>query len=151
MKKLFLSLSLLFGLGLLVLPAVPAQALFESAKGDACQGVTQGTTSTCGTNSNSTVSNLTHTITNLLSIAVGVISVVMIIVGGIKLATSGGDPAKAKSGRSTVIYALIGLVVAVLAQLLVNVVFKQASTLDSATTQTQTQAGPNTQGSVKAN
>ena len=130
MKKLLLSLALLFGLGLFALPAVPAQALFENAKSNACAGITGGATSTsCGTSSDSTVSNLTHTVTNLLSIAVGVVSVVMIIIGGIKLATSGGDPSKAKSGRSTVIYALIGLAVAVLAQVLVNVVFKQASTL----------------------
>ena len=144
MKKLLLSLAILFGLGLMVAPALPAQALFESAKNNACAGIT-GTASDCGTTGNTAVGNLTRTIINLLSIAVGVVSVVMIIIGGFKLVTSGGDPAKAKSGRSTVIYALIGLAVAVLAQVLVNLVFTQASKVGSvvnAPSQTQTMTLP---------
>lgn len=47
--------------------------------------------------------------------ALGVVAVIMIILGGISYITSQGDAAKAKKGRDTIIYALIGLVVALLA------------------------------------
>ncbi len=46
---------------------------------------------------------------------VGLLSVVFIIVGGLKIVASNGDPARYKSGRDTVQYAVAGIVVAILA------------------------------------
>ena len=48
----------------------------------------------------------------------------MMIVGGINMATSQGDPAKVKKGRDTLLYGVIGLVVALLAFAIVNFVLK---------------------------
>jgi len=52
----------------------------------------------------------------LLSIVVGVVAVVMIMIAGLKFITSQGDANQVSSARNTALYAVIGLVVAALAQ-----------------------------------
>ena len=52
--------------------------------------------------------------------AVGVVSVVMIVVGGIRYATSGGNAEKVKSAKNTILYACVGLAVALLALAIVT-------------------------------
>jgi hypothetical protein len=52
----------------------------------------------------------------------GAISVLMIVIGGIKFATSAGDSAGVSSAKNTILYAVIGLVVAMLASGIVLVV-----------------------------
>ena len=61
-------------------------------------------------------------IINLLITIAGIISVIMIIVGGIKYSTSGGDAKAISSGKDTLVYAVIGLVISVMAFAIVNVV-----------------------------
>lgn len=58
----------------------------------------------------------------ILSVVLGVIAVIVLVIAGIRFATSQGDPQKVASARSTVIYALAGIVVAVLSQALVQLV-----------------------------
>ena len=53
---------------------------------------------------------------------IGIIAVVMIIIGGISYATSQGDPQKVKKGKDTILYGIIGLVVALLAFAIVQFV-----------------------------
>lgn len=55
-----------------------------------------------------------------LCIVAGAVSVIFIIVGGIKYIFSGGDSAAVASAKNTVIYALIGLLVAVFAQEIID-------------------------------
>jgi hypothetical protein len=61
---------------------------------------------------------ITITIRTLAYVA-GAISTIMIIVGGIRYITSGGDPGSTKGAKDTVMYALIGLAFAVTAQVIV--------------------------------
>jgi hypothetical protein len=58
----------------------------------------------------------------VLLVAAGIISVIMIIVGGIKYSTSSGDQAKIKSAKDTVLYAVVGLVVAIASFMIVTYV-----------------------------
>ena len=60
-----------------------------------------------------------------LLFAVGVISVIMLIWGGIMYSTSAGDSNKVTAAKNTVMYALIGLVVAVLAFAIVGFIVGQ--------------------------
>jgi hypothetical protein len=60
-----------------------------------------------------------------LNFAIGVASVIAIIVGAIRYITSAGVPASAQQGRNTVIYALVGIVVALAGQLLVTLVLSR--------------------------
>lgn len=50
----------------------------------------------------------------------GVVAVAFVITGGIKLVTSQGEPEKAKSGRETIINALVGVVIAIIAASIVT-------------------------------
>ncbi len=69
------------------------------------------------------------TATNLLSLVVGGASVIMIILGGFKFITSGGNADKTKAATKTITYALVGLAVVVLAQFLVRFVFSKSAAL----------------------
>lgn len=122
---------LLFGLSP-VLVAAPAAA--EDISGNLCNGVqlqttpTNGTgTTTCDGTGSLNLQNLLDTIINYFSIFVGVIAVIMIIVGGLRYITSGGDSGKVSAAKTTIIYALVGLVVVALAQLIVRFVLNQAN------------------------
>ncbi len=55
------------------------------------------------------------TITNVLLFLVGAISVIMLIIGGIRYVISGGDQAQVTSAKNTILYAIIGIIVAFLA------------------------------------
>ncbi len=59
-------------------------------------------------------------IVNILLYLVGVIAVIMIIIGGIKYVTSNGDSSAVTSAKNTIMYAIIGVVVAILAFAIVN-------------------------------
>lgn len=52
-------------------------------------------------------------IVRLLMSLIGMLAIVFIIVGGLQLVYSTGDPARVKRGRETLIYACVGLVVAI--------------------------------------
>ena len=53
---------------------------------------------------------------------VGIIAVIMLIIGGIRYVISGGDSKKVTDAKNTVLYAIIGLVIAFLAFAIVNFV-----------------------------
>jgi hypothetical protein len=72
----------------------------------------------------STVPQLVINSINLLLYAAGVAAVIVIIIGAIRMATSEGDPAGSTKGRNSVLYALVGLVLAAAAYALVNFVLK---------------------------
>ena len=61
-------------------------------------------------------------IINAIIFIIGIVAVVMIILGGISYATSQGDPGKVKKGKDTILYGIIGLIVALLAFAIVNFV-----------------------------
>ena len=54
-------------------------------------------------------------VTNVLLFLVGAISVIMLIVGGIRYVISGGDQAQVTAAKNTILYAIVGIVVAFLA------------------------------------
>jgi len=68
------------------------------------------------------VNGLLATVINILSLVVGVIAVIMIIVGGLKYIMSSGDSNNINSAKNTILYAIIGLVVVALAQVIVKFV-----------------------------
>lgn len=59
-------------------------------------------------------------ITNTLLFVVGALSVIMIIFGGIRYATSGGNASAVTAAKNTILYAIVGLIVAFLAFAAVN-------------------------------
>lgn len=59
---------------------------------------------------------------NVLLYIVGAAAVIMLIVGGLRYITSGGDAQAATAAKNTIMYAIIGLIVALLAYAIVNFV-----------------------------
>ena len=60
------------------------------------------------------------TIVNVLLFLIGAISVIMLIFGGIRYTISGGDSGNVTAAKNTIMYAIIGLIVAFLAFAIVN-------------------------------
>jgi len=58
-------------------------------------------------------------VVGILSWAIGVVSVMMIIYGGYKYTTSSGDAAKIKAAKETILYAVVGLTIALCARILI--------------------------------
>ncbi len=61
-------------------------------------------------------------VTNILLFAVGALAVIMVIWGGIRYAISGGSSSAVTAAKNTIMYALIGLIIAFLAFAIVNFV-----------------------------
>ena len=61
-------------------------------------------------------------IVNILLFILGAVAVVMIVIGGIKYTTSNGDSSAVTSAKNTILYSVVGLVVAILAYAIVNFV-----------------------------
>ncbi|HCM52256.1 TPA: hypothetical protein DIS56_03975, partial [Candidatus Saccharibacteria bacterium] len=62
---------------------------------------------------------------NTLSLIVGIVAVVMIIIGGLRYITSGGSDTSVTSAKNTILYAIIGLIIVALAQIMVRFVLRQ--------------------------
>jgi hypothetical protein len=63
--------------------------------------------------------------TKLVSFVVGIVAVIMIIIGGLQYIMAAGDSAKVNSAKNTILYAIIGVVVAVMAQIIINFVIRR--------------------------
>ena len=63
---------------------------------------------------------LIGTLVNVLLYIIGALAVVMIIVGGILYTTSTGDAGRVAKAKNTLMYSIVGLVVAFLAYAIVN-------------------------------
>lgn len=94
-----------------------------SAKGQVLQGLGE-TGSNCD---DSQVNTTFKTAVSILSMVVGLLSVIVIIISGMKFILSGGDSNKVSNAKNSLIYALVGLAVAALAQLLIRFVLFQTS------------------------
>lgn len=128
--NLKISLLIIFGALLLsVLPAatVSAQGAFSGSKSQACQGANlSNKDDSCHTKeSTSRVEGAINFIVNLLTVIVGIVAVIMIIINGLKFITSNGDSNSISSARHGIIYALVGLIIAALAQVIVRFVLSQ--------------------------
>jgi len=118
-------------LAALAVLAVPAAALAQPAPppnihNNLCQGsnlnVTINNNGSCGTADESNFQSTLAHIVNILSVIIGVVAVIMIIFGGFKYITSGGASEKVTSAKNTILYAIIGLIIVALAQLIVHFV-----------------------------
>ena len=63
-----------------------------------------------------------QTVTNVALFLIGAISVIMLIYGGIRYTLSQGDSTAVQNAKNTIMYAVIGIVVAILAFAIVNFV-----------------------------
>lgn len=123
----FLALSLLpFALASnFALAADPAPAI--NTGGYACGGTnaTGFSSEDCNQDAGKLPAILSNII-NIFSWIVGIVSVIMIIYGGFRYIISGGDSNGVTAAKNTILYAIIGLVIVALAQVIVQFVLTKA-------------------------
>lgn len=103
-------------IGLFVLAPVASVGALDPLAG-VCEG--NADTQVCQ-NQDENAENLIITITNTLLFIIGALAVVMIIFSGIQYVTSTGDAGKVTKAKNTLMYSVVGLVVAFIAFALVN-------------------------------
>ena len=59
---------------------------------------------------------------NTVLLIVGLISVIMLVYGGLRYILSGGDSKKVTDAKNTILYAIIGLIISMLAYAIVHFV-----------------------------
>jgi hypothetical protein len=102
-------------------------------EGSLCQGADLkfGDNGDCTTTENAEqgLNELIADIINIFSVIVGIVAVIMIIIGGFKYITSGGDSGNVTGAKNTILYAIIGLVIVALAQFIVKFVLSKSTGL----------------------
>lgn len=96
---------------------------FTNAQSGACSTITGQSSTDANT--------LVARVINVFSVVVGVVSVIMIIYGGFRYITSGGESGNISSAKNTILYAIIGLVIVALAQFIVKFVLAKATGSDT--------------------
>ncbi|MFA5004360.1 MAG: pilin [Candidatus Saccharimonadales bacterium] len=124
--------SLLAAVTMVAVPlAVPVAVSAQDIQSNLCQGANLSVDSggSCSNTSQgtSTINGIIKTVINVFSIIVGVVSVIMIILGGLRYITSGGDSTSVSGAKNTIIYAIIGLVIVALAQFIVQFVLNKVT------------------------
>jgi len=132
MKKIFVMLALTFSIfnpGL-SLSGVATAAGIDCSRTDltakqqvecgACDAANAAGTDCQPDSATGSLSNTIKEVINVISVLAGAAAVVMIIIGGFRYITSAGNAEGAKAAKNTILYAIIGLVVIALAQIIVH-------------------------------
>lgn len=121
LRKIMFSLCLLVGI---LAPAgmVRADVLDPVCVNNPTATACQGRNQTVNNNSIFGPNGILTKAARLLAIVVGLASVIMIIVGGFQYVMSSGDPGNITNAKNTILYAIIGLLVALLAQGIISFV-----------------------------
>lgn len=123
LQSLLLAPAVMLGIGMAV-PAV-ASAVAGTCDSSVSSGLKGGAACAQGTGQSSDLfgsSGVFKTITNVLLYIIGAIAVIMLIIGGIRYITSGGDSAQVTNAKNTILYAVVGIIIAILAYAVVNFV-----------------------------
>lgn len=120
-KKLLLTLAVVLGIGVVSLAPVSVGAVdvFEACKGSASDS------SVCKSSKGDSIlgsNGILKKVIDLLLMVVGIVSVIMIIVGGLRYVLSNGDQSQVSAAKNTILYSVVGLVVAILSFAIVGFV-----------------------------
>lgn len=114
-----------------LLPSI-AYADTSASQADACQGVaviSGGTGCDTAKSSGSAIDGVLSLILNLFSAIVGLVAIIIIIVSGLQYVTSGGSSEKTNDAKNSILYAVSGLIVVAIAQIIVRFILHKASVL----------------------
>lgn len=117
MKRLGVAIVAIGLLAFMLDASVQAQGVWG-----ACQGASSGS-AICSDETEAT--DIVKNIVNVFLFVIGTLSVIMIIHSGFKYTTSRGDAEQVKSAKNTLLYAVVGVIVAILAFAIVNFVLDQ--------------------------
>lgn len=134
MNKIKSLLVIIAGMLITLVFAAPANLALAAIKDDIQEGScgASGQTACDSGAATTSINNTISSIINIMSVVIGVVAVVIIIVAGFRYITSAGNEQAIAAAKKTLIYALVGLVIVALAQVIVRFVLS-ASTNTSAT------------------
>lgn len=118
-KTIVVLVSIAALIGAFVLAPISSASILDGA----CSGVAGN--EICDKSGQTDATPLIRNIINILLYIVSVVSIIMIIVGGMRYILSSGDSGKVASAKNTVVYAAVGLIVAVFSWVIVNLVAEQ--------------------------
>lgn len=120
-KATFIAFVAILGLSAVTVPVLSPSAVLAASATDK---IKEGVNKVGGDENKTSLEDQIKTITNVLLFIIGAIAVIMIIIGGIRYVTSNGDASQTKAAKDTIMYAVIGVVVAILAYAIVNFVIE---------------------------
>lgn len=107
-------------------PAVPVDPCSEASESPFCNNKTQNPPATNAVNDPLSPilgrSSIFYKIIQTVTLLTGAISIIMIMVGGFRYIVSGGDSTATKAAKDTILYAVIGLAIAIFAQTIITFV-----------------------------
>ncbi|HSH17938.1 MAG TPA: hypothetical protein VK978_01005 [Candidatus Saccharimonadales bacterium] len=118
-----LALSVTFGFGGVALAASP----IDAARNQACQGIEAQARGSCGPGAGADISRVLRFVLQILTWIAGITAVIMVVVAGLKYITSGGDSSSVAGAKQALIYALVGIIIVALAQVIVRFVLQEAA------------------------
>ena len=117
LKTIILSLALVTGVAAGAVALTPAYA-GASIKDQINKGVDATGTKESGKSMDSVV----KTVINVMLYIIGALAVIMLVFGGIRYVTSAGNSAQVTGAKNTIMYSIVGLLIAIFAYAIVNFV-----------------------------
>lgn len=101
--------------------------VFADNKTEVCNGIKIAGGDDCDTpdQSEEKVNNVIKAVVDTFSAVIGIVAVIMIMIAGFKYITASGDTNNITSAKSTITYALVGLIIVALAQVIVRFVINK--------------------------
>lgn len=149
MKKIILLSSILFAF------MTPASA-FAATPFGACKNVVSGNTAVCSGDAKD-AKEIAKNIISVLLWIVGMASIIVIVYSGITFVTSAGNPSQITRAKTMLLYAVVGLVVSILAYAIVNFIVgsaggsKGSSSGSSSSSSSSSSGGNSSSGSGSSN
>ena len=120
MKKILLAFGLIFAFATPIV--MTSNVLDNQAHAEGAADLIQKGADSTGQKDSRSAGDLAKDFVNIMLFAVGILAVIMLIWGGIRYVLSGGDSGAVSSAKKTILYAVVGLIVAILAYAIVNFV-----------------------------
>lgn len=120
MKKILLAFGLFLTFASPI--AIASNVLDNQAYAEGAADLIQKGADSTGQKDTRSAGDLAKDFVNIMLFAIGILAVIMIIWGGIRYVLSGGDSTAISAAKKTILYAVVGLVVAILAYAIVNFV-----------------------------
>ena len=149
MKKILITFGLIIAI---VGSFITAAGIYENkAYADsAADLIKQGADST-GQQDSRSAGDIAKDVVNIMFFIVGIMAVIMIIWGGIRYVLSAGNSAALTSAKNTIMYAVIGLIVAILAYTIVNFVINTVSGNSGSSSSNSSNSSDDSDSSNKSN
>lgn len=104
---------------------IPGTTYAQDPLEDACSGAGASSAACRGRSVNNPVDFVLVDVIRLVLLVTGIAAVIVIIIGGLRYITSSGDPNSIEGAKNTILFAIIGLVIALTGQLIIAFVIQR--------------------------